>query len=111
LPAWVKYLLAFDVKYRIRRMHFLITGQNRLYQLIDQDRFAGLNPFVVDRLKREFYRRLDELRRRETADFTAARRVSWPPTSFRPHLPPRRSSIWRPMRPNSWSSTSTSSID
>jgi patatin-related protein len=69
LPAWVKYLLAFDVKYRIRRMHFLITGQNRLYQLIDQDRFAGLDPFVVDRLKREFYRRLDELRRRETADF------------------------------------------
>jgi hypothetical protein len=69
LPAWVKYLLAFDVKYRIRRMHFLITGQNRLYQLIDQDRFAGLDPFVVDRLKREFYRRLDELRCRETADF------------------------------------------
>ena len=32
LPAWVKYLLAFDVKYRVRRMHFLITGQNRLYQ-------------------------------------------------------------------------------
>jgi patatin-related protein len=62
LPAWVKYLLAFDVKYRVRRMHFLIKGQNRLYQLIDQDRFAGLNPLVVDRLKREFYGRLDALR-------------------------------------------------
>src|SRR5712672_2982027 len=57
LPAWVKYLLAFDVKYRVRRMHFLIKGQNRLYQLIDQERFAGLNPLVVDRLKREFYGR------------------------------------------------------
>ena len=33
LPAWVKYLLAFDVKYRERRLHFLIEGQNRLYQL------------------------------------------------------------------------------
>ena len=39
LPAWVKYLLAFDVKYRARRMHFLIKGQNRLYQLIDQEHF------------------------------------------------------------------------
>jgi len=26
LPAWVKYLLAFDVKYRERRLHFLIEG-------------------------------------------------------------------------------------
>ncbi len=34
LPAWVKYLLAFDVKYRERRLHFLIEGQNRLYQLL-----------------------------------------------------------------------------
>src|SRR5262249_60505058 len=52
LPAWVKYLLAFDVRYRVRRMHFLITGQNRLYELIDEDRFAELDPLVVDRLKR-----------------------------------------------------------
>ncbi len=69
LPPWVKYLLAFDVKYRERRLHFLIEGQNRLYQLIGQDRFAGLDPFVVDRLKRAFYGRLDSLRRRERADF------------------------------------------
>jgi hypothetical protein len=69
LPAWVKYLLAFDVKYRQRRLHFLIEGQNRLYQLIGQERFDGLDPLVVDRLKREFYGRLDQLRRREHADF------------------------------------------
>jgi patatin-related protein len=66
IPAWVKYLLAFDVKYRERRLHFLIEGQNRLYQLIGQDRFAGLDPLVVDRLKRDFYGRLDALRRRDT---------------------------------------------
>ncbi len=69
LPAWVKYLLAFDVKYRERRLHFLIEGQNRLYQLIGQDRFVGLDPLVVDRLKRAFYGRLDSLRRRENASF------------------------------------------
>jgi Protein of unknown function (DUF3376) len=64
IPPWVKYLLAFDVKYRERRLHFLVEGQNRLYQLIDQEHFAGLDPMVVDRLKREFYGRLDALRRR-----------------------------------------------
>ena len=69
LPAWVKYLLAFDVKYRERRLQFLIEGQNRLYQLLGQERFAGFNPIVIDRLKREFYARLDALRRRESAAF------------------------------------------
>ncbi len=69
LPAWVRYLLAFDVKYRERRLHFLIEGQNRLYELIDHARFAGLDPLVVDRLKREFYARLDGLRRRDSADY------------------------------------------
>jgi patatin-related protein len=69
LPAWVKYLLAFDVKYRERRLHFLIEGQNRLYQLIGEERFAGFDPIVVDRLKRAFYARLDSLRRREQPDF------------------------------------------
>jgi patatin-related protein len=64
-PAWVNYLLTFDVKYRERRLHFLIEGQNRLYGLLDQERFRDLNPQVVDRLKREFYLRLDALRRRE----------------------------------------------
>ena len=69
LPPWVKYLLAFDVKYRERRLQFLIEGQNRLYQLLGQERFAGFNPVVIDRLKREFYARLDGLRRRESAAF------------------------------------------
>jgi patatin-related protein len=69
LPGWVKYLLAFDVKYRERRLHFLIEGQNRLYDMLDQERFAGLDPRVVDRLKREFYGRLDALRRREDVTY------------------------------------------
>jgi patatin-related protein len=68
-PSWVNYLLAFDVKYRQRRLQFLIEGQNRLYQLIDQEHFAAFDPQLVDRLKRQFYDRLDELRRRERADF------------------------------------------
>jgi patatin-related protein len=68
-PPWVNYLLAFDVKYRQRRLHFLIEGQNRLYQLIGQERFLGFDPQAVDRLKRQFYDRLDALRSRESPDF------------------------------------------
>jgi Protein of unknown function (DUF3376) len=69
LARWAKFLLAFDVGYRERRLHFLIEGQNRLYQLLDEARFEGLDPLVVDRLKREFYARLDALRRRQSASF------------------------------------------
>jgi patatin-related protein len=71
-PSWVKYLLAFDVKYRERRLHFLIEGQNRLYDMLDQERFTGLNPAVVDKLKRDFYVRLDSLRRREEVSYFSA---------------------------------------
>ena len=67
VPGWVDYLLSFDIKYRERRLHFLIEGQNRLYELLGDPRFAGLDPQLVDRLKKEFYRRLDALRRREMA--------------------------------------------
>ncbi len=69
VPVWVRYLLAFDVKYRERRLHFLIEGQNRLYGYIDQARFGGLDPLAVDRLKRSFYAQLDELRRKDRADY------------------------------------------
>jgi patatin-related protein len=68
-PPWVDYLLTFDVKYRERRLQFLIEGQNRLYQLIGQDRFSGFNPQNVDRLKRDFYHRLDAVRLRGTAEY------------------------------------------
>jgi patatin-related protein len=72
LPGWVNFLLAFDVKYRERRLHFLIEGQNRLYQLIDDQGLKDFNPLVIDRLKREFYGRLDALRVRETPGFFSA---------------------------------------
>lgn len=69
IPPWVNYLLAFDVKYRARRLRFLVEGQNRLYDMLDQERFAGLDPAVVDRLKREFHGCLDALRQRDSAAF------------------------------------------
>ncbi len=72
LPRWAKFLLAFDIGYRERRLHFLIEGQNRLYAMLDQAGFDGLDPLVVDRLKRELYARLDALRLRENPQFYSA---------------------------------------
>ena len=65
LPSWIEFFLTFDVEYRRRRLQFLIEGQNRLYRLIDDGRFPGLDPVVVDRLKRELYLRLDVLQQWE----------------------------------------------
>ena len=69
LPPWIEFFLAFDVDYRRRRLNFLIEGQNRLYRLLDDGRFPGLDPVIVDRLKREFYLRLDILQQCEDAAF------------------------------------------
>jgi hypothetical protein len=69
LPPWARFFLAFDVDYRKRRLNFLIEAQNRLYHMLDEDRYQGLEASVVDGLKREFYRKLDILQRREEAKF------------------------------------------
>lgn len=58
-PRWVHFLLAFDIDYRKRRLQFLVEGQNRLYQLIEQGKFPKLEPQIVDGLKREFYAHID----------------------------------------------------
>ncbi|MGE5203124.1 MAG: patatin-like protein [Acidobacteriota bacterium] len=68
-PPWLKLLLAFDVDFRKRRLHFLIQGQNRLYRILDHEHLGGLTPAVVDRLKRDFYHCLDEIRKREQPEF------------------------------------------
>jgi patatin-related protein len=64
---WVAFLLAFDVDYRKRRLHFLIEGQNRLYQMLGLKGFEGLDAAAVDRLKRKFYECIGPLERREAS--------------------------------------------
>ncbi len=64
LSRMARFLLDFDLDYRKRRLTFLIEGQNRLYQLIDEKQLGGLDLQVVDRLKRDFYACLDTLGRR-----------------------------------------------
>ena len=69
IPDWASFLLAFDVDYRKRRLNFLIEGQNRLYQMIEHPRFKGLDPAVIDTLKRDFYGCLELVQRREEVRF------------------------------------------
>ena len=64
---WVGFLLAFDVDYRKRRLHFLIEGQNRLYQMLGLKGFENLDAPAIDRLKRKFYECIEPLEQRETA--------------------------------------------
>jgi patatin-related protein len=76
LPRFARFLLAFDTDYRKRRLHFMIEGQNRLYEMIEARQIQGIDAVAVDQLKRQFYERLDELHRRETATkFDAATRA------------------------------------
>lgn len=64
LPPWAEFLRGFDLEYARRRLHFMIEGQNRLYQMVDQPPFAGFDPAAIDGLKRAFYDQLDALSRR-----------------------------------------------
>jgi len=76
LPPWVKFLLEFDVGYRKRRLSFLIQGQNRLYQMLEQQIHDGAAGDQINRLKRAFYDCLDSLRRCELpAAFSAETRL------------------------------------
>jgi Protein of unknown function (DUF3376) len=68
IPRWIDLLLRFDVDFRKRRLNFMIQGQNRLYEMLDQQGTAAAGAHV-DRLKRDFYQCLEELRRKEQANF------------------------------------------
>jgi hypothetical protein len=74
VPRWAQFFLSFDVDYRQRRLHFLIESLNRLYQTLDGGR---LEPVVINRLKRDFYARLEVLRQREEPEFYTVGTVSF----------------------------------
>src|SRR6516165_5374576 len=67
IARFAEFLLDFDVKYRERRLNFLIEGQNRLYELVDDDAYRGLEPGVIDVLKGAFYVKLEDIRSRQSA--------------------------------------------
>ena len=58
---WARFLGEFDIDHARRRLHFLIEGQNRLYEALDRPSLAEVEAAAVDRLKRQLYEQLDAL--------------------------------------------------
>jgi patatin-related protein len=69
VARWAGFFLSFDVEYRQRRLHFLIEGLNRLYQMLDRSHGQTLEPAAINRLKRDLYSHLGVLRLREDSEF------------------------------------------
>ena len=105
LPAWVKYLLAFDVKYRERRLHFLIEGQNRLYQHARSGalRRASIRSWSTASSANSMPASTPCGGGRAPRS-TAPRCARWWPTFSRPSRRRARRSISMPMPAGSWSS-------
>ncbi len=62
LPAWVRFLEAFDIDFRRRRLRFVIQNLNHLYGRIHEPQFQGLRADDLDALKGELYDSLEILR-------------------------------------------------
>ena len=55
LPSWTKFLLRFDVKYRQRRVRFVVRAVNQLYMRLAEKEFEGLISERLDRVKAGLY--------------------------------------------------------
>jgi len=55
LPVWVRFLLRFDVRYRQRRIRFVVRAVNQLYMRLNEPAFAGLTTQQLDRIKAGLY--------------------------------------------------------
>ena len=62
LPAWVRFLEAFDIDFRRRRLRFMIQNLNHLYSRLHESHYQGLRADDLDALKGEFYDALESLR-------------------------------------------------
>lgn len=54
-PPWVKFLLRFDVRYRQRRVRFVIRAVNQLYTRLAEPELSGLKAERLDRIKAGLY--------------------------------------------------------
>lgn len=55
LARWVRFLLRFDLKYRQRRLRFVIRAINQFYTRLHEPELAGLKPEALDRIKAGLY--------------------------------------------------------
>ncbi|TWB22545.1 patatin-related protein [Nitrospirillum amazonense] len=71
-PPWVRFLLAFDVGFRGRRLRFVIRALNELYSRLDEDEFADVAARDLDEIKANLYDCLERLRVYESGAFLNA---------------------------------------
>ncbi|MBP6817681.1 MAG: patatin-like protein [Ferrovibrio sp.] len=71
LPPWVRFLLAFDVAFRQRRLRFLLQRLNTFYAKIGDPEHQGLEAVQLNQLKRLLYGELETLRRFDTGGFVS----------------------------------------
>ena len=62
LPAWVRFLEAFDIDFRRRRLRFVVQNLNLLYGRLHEPQYEGLRADDLDALKGELYEGLEMLR-------------------------------------------------
>jgi len=55
LPTWIKFLLRFDVRYRQRRVRFVVRAVNHLYTRLADKELDGLTSERLDRVKAGLY--------------------------------------------------------
>lgn len=67
-PPWVRFLLEFDVGFRVRRLRFVIRALNDLYARLDEPLLAHIRTRDLDEIKAGLYDQLDVLRGYEGGD-------------------------------------------
>jgi len=55
LATWVRFLLRFDVRYRQRRVRFVIRAVNQFYTRLNEPEFKDIKPERLDRVKAGLY--------------------------------------------------------
>ncbi|MBL8628397.1 MAG: patatin-like protein, partial [Rhodospirillaceae bacterium] len=55
LATWVRFLLRFDVRYRQRRVRFVIRAINQFYSRLNEPDFRDIKPERLDRIKAGLY--------------------------------------------------------
>ncbi len=55
LATWVRFLLRFDIRYRQRRVRFVIRAVNQFYTKLNEPEFRDIKPERLDRIKAGLY--------------------------------------------------------
>lgn len=87
LPAWVRFLEAFDIDFRRRRLRFMIQNLNVLYGRLHEPQYDGLSADDLDELKGKFYDALESLRQFDHVNIVARETAVRARELFRKEMP------------------------